>query len=89
MSESMIFAADPSVVRFILRDGELAGFMGAFPNLGRGIRKAGGELLPFGWYPHPAGEGPLRGPRPERPGDPPEVPEVRRRRHPVLGAGAA
>ncbi|HOX13473.1 MAG TPA: hypothetical protein P5117_14005 [Spirochaetia bacterium] len=50
MSESMIFAADPSVVRFILRDGELAGFMGAFPNLGRGIRRAGGELLPLGWY---------------------------------------
>jgi hypothetical protein len=50
MSEAMIFAADLSVVRFILRDGELAGFMGAFPNLGRGIRKARGELLPFGWF---------------------------------------
>ncbi len=50
MSESMIFAAELKVVRFILRDGELAGFMGAFPNLGRGIRKAGGELLPLGWY---------------------------------------
>ncbi len=50
MSRSMMFAVDLSVVRFILRKGELAGFMGAFPNLGRGIRKARGELLPFGWF---------------------------------------
>lgn len=50
MSRSMIFAADLSVVRFILRNGELAGFMGAFPNIGRGIQKARGELLPFGWF---------------------------------------
>ena len=50
MSEAMIFAADLSVVRFIIRNGELAGFMGAFPNLSRGIRRAGGRILPFGWY---------------------------------------
>ncbi len=49
MSKSMMFAADLSVVRFIVKGGELAGFMGAFPNLGRGIRKARGEILPFGW----------------------------------------
>ena len=50
MVRSMLLAADLSVIRFIVKDGALAGFMGAFPNLGRAIRKARGELLPLGWF---------------------------------------
>ncbi len=49
MAGHLLAGADLSVIRFLLRDGTLAGFMGAFPNLGRAIRAVRGELFPFGW----------------------------------------
>jgi len=49
MARSLMFAADLSVVRFLVKDGVLAGFMGAFPNLGRAIQACGGRVFPLGW----------------------------------------
>lgn len=49
MAKSLMFVADLSIVRFIEKDGELAGFMNAYPNLGRGFQKARGRLWPLGW----------------------------------------
>jgi hypothetical protein len=50
MMRNMALLADLRIVRFILREGELAGFVGAFPNVGKGIKRAGGKVLPFGWF---------------------------------------
>ncbi|OHD79560.1 MAG: hypothetical protein A3J97_15155 [Spirochaetes bacterium RIFOXYC1_FULL_54_7] len=49
MAKTLIFVADLSIVRFIEKDGEIAGFMNAYPNLGRGFQKARGRLWPLGW----------------------------------------
>lgn len=49
LTGNLLAGADLSIIRFLLRDGALAGFMGAFPNLGRAIRRVRGELFPFGW----------------------------------------
>jgi hypothetical protein len=49
MARSMLAVADLSVVRFIMKGEEVAGFMAAYPNIGAGLRKARGRLLPLGW----------------------------------------
>ncbi|MGD9940639.1 MAG: hypothetical protein AB7T74_12630 [Clostridia bacterium] len=49
MAKNLMFVADLSIVRFIEKDGELAGFMNAYPNLGRAFQKARGRLWPLGW----------------------------------------
>ena len=49
MAKSLTFVADLSIVRFIEKDGELAGFMNAYPNLGLAFQKARGRLWPLGW----------------------------------------
>jgi hypothetical protein len=48
-TRKMTALADLSIIRFIARDGEIAGFMGAFPNIGEGLRRSRGRLFPLGW----------------------------------------
>ena len=50
MAEEMLNVADPSMIKLVLRGDEVAGFLLAFPDLADGLRRAGGELWPFGWW---------------------------------------
>jgi hypothetical protein len=46
----MIELADPSTMKFLLRHGEVVGFLLAFRDITPGLRKARGNMLPFGWW---------------------------------------
>jgi len=40
---------DPGLVRLVLQDDELVGFMIAYPDISAALQRTGGRLLPFGW----------------------------------------
>lgn len=50
MAKTLVLIADLTIICFIMRSGEIAGFMNAYPNIGRGLQRARGRLLPFGWF---------------------------------------
>ncbi len=41
---------DPSLIKLIMQDATIAGFVLAYPDIRDGLRKAKGRLWPFGWY---------------------------------------
>jgi membrane-associated phospholipid phosphatase len=42
---------DPRLIKMVFDEsGKLAAFVIAMPNLARGLKKAGGKILPFGWF---------------------------------------
>lgn len=45
----LLSVADPRLIKLILRGEQVVGFVLAYPDINAGIRKAGGELWPFGW----------------------------------------
>ena len=50
MAEDLIAILEPGLPKIIKADGEVIGFVIAYPDISDGIRKAKGRLLPFGWY---------------------------------------
>ncbi len=44
LAKSIAMIADPRLLKFIMKDGELAGFMFAFPDISRGLQRSGGRL---------------------------------------------
>lgn len=40
----------PEMVKVIIKDGQMVGFLTAFLNIGKAIQKARGRLFPLGWY---------------------------------------
>ena len=50
MAEDLIAILVPGLPRIIKADGEVIGFVIAYPDISDGIRKAKGRILPFGWY---------------------------------------
>jgi GNAT superfamily N-acetyltransferase len=40
---------DPTLIKFVMKDGEIAGFIIAYPNVGEALQKTGGKLWPFGF----------------------------------------
>jgi GNAT superfamily N-acetyltransferase len=49
VAQRMISVADPTLIKVVLRDDELIGFLFAFPNLSAAIRRCKGRPWPFGW----------------------------------------
>ncbi len=49
MSDQLIWFADPRLIKVILKDGEPAGFLLAYPDVTSAARSIRGRLLPFGW----------------------------------------
>jgi len=49
MAQNFVSLADLSITRLIKKGNFLAGFLMAFPNVGKGIKKAKGALFPLGW----------------------------------------
>jgi GNAT superfamily N-acetyltransferase len=50
IADEMLSVADPSLMKVVLHGDEIAGFLFAFPDLADGLRRAGGELWPLGWW---------------------------------------
>jgi hypothetical protein len=50
MAEDLIAILEPGLPKIIKAEGEVIGFVIAYPDISDGIRKAKGRLLPFGWY---------------------------------------
>jgi len=49
-AEQLLTVADPRMIKLVMLADEVVGFVFAFPDLSAAIQRAGGRLLPFGWY---------------------------------------
>lgn len=47
----LLAVARPELIKLVYQDQDLVGFLFAYPNIGRGIRRARGRMWPFGWFP--------------------------------------
>lgn len=50
IAERILSIADPRLLKLIFKGDELIGFAFTYPNIAKGLQKAGGRLFPFGWY---------------------------------------
>jgi GNAT superfamily N-acetyltransferase len=50
VAERMISVADPELIKVVMRDDELIGFLFAFPDLSAAIQRCKGRLWPLGWF---------------------------------------
>jgi hypothetical protein len=50
IAENMISIADPSLMRLIMKNEVVAGFMIAYPDISKAIQKCEGKIYPFGWF---------------------------------------
>ena len=48
-AEDLIAVADPNLIKVIMKDDQIAGFMFAYHDVSAGLQRAKGKLLPFGW----------------------------------------
>lgn len=48
-AEDLIAIADPKLIKLIMKNGEIAGFLFAYHDVSAGLQRAKGKLLPFGW----------------------------------------
>ena len=48
--DTLLAAIDTSLIRVIMKEQEIAGFLLAYPDISKGIQKANGRLFPTGWY---------------------------------------
>ena len=49
LSENIIAIAIPSMIKLIMHDAQVAGFIIAYPNINRAIQRTRGRIFPFGW----------------------------------------
>lgn len=49
MAKNIYQIADPRLIKIIVREDEIAGFLLAYPNINRALQKIRGRLFPFGW----------------------------------------
>jgi hypothetical protein len=49
MADRLLSLARPDLIKLIMQGEELIGFLFAYPNIGPGLRRAGGKMWPFGW----------------------------------------
>lgn len=47
---TLISIADPRLIKLLLKDGQVVGFVFAYHDISTGLQKARGRLWPFGWY---------------------------------------
>jgi len=48
LTKNIMDVADPKLIKIIVHEGEVVGFLFAFPDVSAGIQRAKGQLLPFG-----------------------------------------
>jgi ribosomal protein S18 acetylase RimI-like enzyme len=50
IANSLISIADPGLIKLILKNGQLIGFIFAYHDITSGIQKARGRIWPIGWW---------------------------------------
>lgn len=50
VADSLLMIADPKLIKFITKGDDIVGFLFCFTDISEGIKKAGGRILPFGWF---------------------------------------
>ncbi|MBM3188539.1 MAG: hypothetical protein FJZ90_07450 [Chloroflexi bacterium] len=50
IARRLLSVVDYRLIKLVMKGEELAGFLLAFPDLSRGIQRAGGRLWPLGWW---------------------------------------
>lgn len=48
-SDSLLSIADPRLIKLVMKDGEIIGFIFAYPDISAGLKRANGSLFPLGW----------------------------------------
>ncbi len=49
MADQMLWFADPKLIKTVMKDDKIVGFLLAYPDLSTALQKTGGRLFPFGW----------------------------------------
>lgn len=49
MANQMIWLADPRLMKMVMKDDRVVGFMMAYPDVSAALQKTRGRLFPFGW----------------------------------------
>lgn len=49
LATQMLWFADPSLIKIVMKDNSPVGFLMAYPDISAGMQKAHGNLFPFGW----------------------------------------
>ncbi len=49
MADQMIWLADPKLMKMVMKDDRVVGFMMAYPDVSVALQKTRGRLFPFGW----------------------------------------
>lgn len=49
LAENIIAIADPHMIKLIMHDDQVAGFILAYPNINKAIQRTRGRMFPFGW----------------------------------------
>jgi hypothetical protein len=50
IADTIISVADPSLIKLVMKDQEVIGFIFAYHDISAGLQKARGRLWPLGWY---------------------------------------
>src|SRR3989304_9419649 len=49
MAQNIYQIADPRLIKIIVKEDDIAGFILGYPNINRALQKTRGRLWPFGW----------------------------------------
>jgi hypothetical protein len=49
LADQMLWFADPSLIKIILKENEPIGFLFAYPDISAALQRTKGRLFPFGW----------------------------------------
>ncbi len=49
MANQLLWFADPRLIKIIRKDGQLIGFLLAYPDISAAVQRSRGRLFPFGW----------------------------------------
>lgn len=50
IARRLLMVSDPRLLKFVVKDEAIVGFLFCFLDVSDGLRKAGGRLFPFGWF---------------------------------------
>jgi hypothetical protein len=49
MANQLIWLADPKLIKMVMKDKKIVGFLFAYPDISAALQKTRGRLFPFGW----------------------------------------
>jgi hypothetical protein len=50
IGERLLQIAEPKLIKLVMKEDAIAGFLFGFPDISEGIRRANGRIWPFGWF---------------------------------------